>query len=78
MDKKHRSFPERTYKANILSGGAAYKISPMSMIIDQMKRDSEATGVNQHDIEKNNAMDTIKESEDSETILENGDEIKDL
>lgn len=45
MGKKHRSFSERTYKANVMPGGATYKISPMTMIIDQMKKDSQATGI---------------------------------
>jgi hypothetical protein len=45
MAGRHRSFPERTYKANILSGGLVYKISPMTMIIDQMRRDSLKAGI---------------------------------
>lgn len=40
MAKKHRSFSERTYKTNIFSGGLSRKISPMTMIIDQIRRDS--------------------------------------
>lgn len=40
MTKEHRSFSERTYKTNIFSGGLSRKVSPMTMIIDQIKRDS--------------------------------------
>ena len=47
MEKNHKSFPEKTYKANIMSGGAAYKISPMAIIVDQMRRDSKAANAEQ-------------------------------
>lgn len=39
MAKKRRSLAERTYKAGILSGGAAYTIPPMAMITEKMKED---------------------------------------
>jgi hypothetical protein len=57
MEKRHRSFPERTYKANIMPGGITYKISPMTMIIDQMRRDSLAAGADEDNINRNEEND---------------------
>lgn len=45
MEKKHKTLPEKTYKADIMPDGATYKVPPMDMINEQIKRDSMKSSV---------------------------------